>query len=191
MRIIFRKGENVQGMMQALTEFMLMQSAEYPLLKDKTEINIDLKNSIGQICQDNERTFYCDEGKIVALGSIGTDYVDWKMGLDEEEELDCELKDQWREFVYINTDYIEHEIERDKNYIATANDKGRDPKYVELRRKNLVKNENRLKREMEKKIRLNMFIEKIRKNEVGFRYERDICGEKIKVMIFEQDGDQL
>lgn len=207
MKIIFKKHEDVREMLWTLSDFLMKQAVDYPLLKEKIEINIELKNSKGQICPDNERVFYNCLGKIYPMDAFGMEFVDqeysgfdesieildervdeWEKIFYKEEDLNWILMDRWESFIFTHIGNIEYELENDKMYIATAEKRGRSLKNVEKRKKRIEKNEKLLKDMRESKNSLYVFLEKVKKNEVEFRHERDILGFIIKVMIFELRG---
>lgn len=173
MKIVCEKGHDAREMLNILTDFIMEQTLEYPILKNDMEIEVTFKNDANQINPNNERVFY--------FGQKELDEREAK----EESVLDFLLKEHWSEFISEDTTTLVKEIETDRNYISTAKENGRKPQNVENRKKALLKKEKRLTEKKEREVQLRPFIDMVKNKQVEYQYEKDEWGEKIKVITFE------
>lgn len=167
MKIVFEKGINAYQMMEYLKKFILEQAEDYPILKNDMVVNIALRNNINQINPNNERMFTFT-----------------KKDMDENEEkqkrenlryADLMFEEQWGLFTLDCSDSIIREIERDKKYLATAEEMGRSLQNIEKRKKTLEKNKKRLEQEYKQLRLIAPYVEMYEKGQVDFEYKNEVC----------------
>lgn len=177
MRIVIEKGYDSKIMMAILSNFIFKHAEEYPILKENMIVDITLKNKINQIDPDNEREFYLGENELRNYKAEREEYYDYR------------LNEEWEDFIFDSSLSIMKEIQKDKNYILTATEKGRKPENIEKRKLLLAKNERRLAEEQNRMKKLHPFIELYEKKQVKFQYEVDEWGDSFKAVIFDIDGE--
>ena len=125
MKLVIESEATVDAALKQIKMFFDTQCADYPYLKGKMHIYVDLKNDKRQICPDNEKEYVISEEEVVDVLEQEKLDLFYKMNDKLEYDLQCLLKQRKDK---------EREITRDKRYLDTAEEKGRKIERIENRK---------------------------------------------------------
>ena len=138
MRLTIKSGESIENAMKYLQAFFDERKEEYPILKGNMNVYISLRGFGELICPENEKEYILTPNGIV----------------DADEELlhaaISELNKAWKRWSNAQQECydirrIERMVEKDRQYLETAEEKGKRQELIDKREKQLNKNLERLK----------------------------------------------
>lgn len=130
MKLRIKKGLNLSNALELIKDFFEENCSEYDILKGDLNMYVTLKNRDNEVCPLNDKEYRMSDEEIVDVFEEG-----------RKEALDEVLQD-W-EMYYDSVKYrvkcIERKIRLDREYLSTAEEKGRSPKNIEKRKIELEK----------------------------------------------------
>lgn len=125
MKLVIESGITFDEAVEQLKMFFYEKCADYPYLKSKMNIYVDLKNDKKQICPENEKEFEISGGEIVDV--LAREEYDTLLEMIEK----LKSKLQWLKY---QREDKKRDIERDKKYLDTAEEKGRKQERIKNRK---------------------------------------------------------
>jgi hypothetical protein len=174
MKIVIEAGTTVTSALEKISQFLTESYTDYPVLKNNMNIYIALKNSNGQTCPDNEKEYILtnEEVKDVFLEEKKAAY---------ERHLSL-----WNSYVYskrMNLERLHNQIEKDKNYLATAEDKKRKKENIEKRKEEYLRHQKQYESDnkklqllinLDEAVKMGTFIKYYIKNTYRSSYKYDL-----------------
>ena len=128
MKLVIESGITVDTALEQLKNFFNTQCADYPYLKSKMHVYVDLINDRRQVCTDNEKEYAISKDQVVDV--LEQEELDIFFGMIDRLGYDLQLLKKKRE-------EKERDITRDKRYLDTAEKKGRKKERIEQRKVDL------------------------------------------------------
>ena len=128
MKLVIESGITVDTALEQLKNFFNTQCADYPYLKSKMHVYVDLINDRRQVCTDNEKEYAISKDQVVDV--LEQEELDIFFGMIDRLGYDLQLLKKKRE-------EKERDITRDKIYLDTAEKKGRKKERIEQRKVDL------------------------------------------------------
>ena len=135
MKLTIKKGESLDHAIKYLQEYLEQYKEEYPILKGDMNIYVTLEGFGHRVCPENER-------ELVLTGEETVDIAQ-----NRKEKAYAKVKNTWNRVLMGNAAKIrevQHDIKRDKEYLATAAEKGKRADLIEKREKLKAKHEAEL-----------------------------------------------
>lgn len=171
MKIVINSGASIESAMKYIQEFLSENYSEYPIIKSSLNLYVTLKNGKGQICPDNEKEYVISNGH-------AKDVFAEEMNLAFDQRL-CD----WKHFFSSHKRkllQLQNQIELDKNYLETAEEKNRKKENIEKRKAEYKKNKLTYEKENEKTNLLNFLNELIDNNLFTKYYIKNTYGSSYK-----------
>ncbi len=144
MKLVIESGITVSEAVEQLKMFFSGQCADYPYLKSKMNVYVDLKNDKRQICPNNEKEFVLSNQKFVDV-------------LEKEQQgifVDMLNRLLSRMRVLIQQCVCEEQsIAKDQKYLDTATEKGRKKERIAQRKNELLEHQKKYM-ELQSRIRI-------------------------------------
>ena len=128
MKLVIESGITVDTALEQLKNFFNTQCADYPYLKSKMHVYVDLINDRRQVCTDNEKEYAISKDQVVDV--LEQEELDIFFGMIDRLGYGLQLLKKKRE-------EKERDITRDKRYLDTAEKKGRKKERIEQRKVDL------------------------------------------------------
>lgn len=171
MKIVINKGETIESAMKSIKEFLLENYSEYPILKNTMNTYVTLKNAEGQICPDNEKEYVLSKGQATDVFT-----KDKMISLDKRlSEWECFVHQHKRDLLTLKKN-----LDADKKYIDTAEEKGRKVETVEKRKVEYKKNKLKLEKGKEKENTIDFLDSLIQENRMQILYIKSTDGSPYK-----------
>lgn len=129
MKITIDKEMTPEDAMNAVRDFLQPYLVDYPMVKSDISLYINLKGKLGGKCPDNDKIFHITQGGVV-------DVVNAKM----KQSID-DLCYNWQWYIknaQNHLNFLKKEIEKDLNYLETAEEKGRKQENIAAREAKLM-----------------------------------------------------
>lgn len=172
MKLVFDKNLYVNDIISLLSEFLKNHAEDYPLFKNDMTVTVLLKNELGQVNPDNERVFRFNNEELTRYDE------------ERKENAAYKLKEDWSSYTCDFRKRIKDDIETDKNYLETVNEKNRSLLNIEKRKKILQKHERELDIEEERMAFIGRFVDLVNERNVRYEFVKLIDG-WAQIMIFE------
>lgn len=172
MKIVYKKGLNINMILRILNGLLVFETEEFPILKDDMVIELTLKNNIGKDNPYNETEIYLGENEI---NDLIEGYGLYDAGAEEE---------QWISFIANHSDSIKKQIEKDKNRVEKAREKRMKELTIKKREEDLKISETLLQYEKERIKKLQPFKELYEKKQITYKYVYELADHEIHKRIY-------
>lgn len=136
MKLIIKEGESVENAIKYLQDFLEKYKNEYPILKGNMNIYITLEGFGHKDCPENEKEF------ILSGNGDPVDVEQWRKEKAIEETFSVWKRIQEKHNASI--EWVEKDIKREEEYLATAQEKGKRTDLIEKHQKQLETNKEKL-----------------------------------------------
>lgn len=176
MKITFERGMHIDLVQEFFSELIERQSWDYPILKNDMTVNITLKHPSGDLNPDNENSFIYGKKDIQEL-------QERRIRAAEQR-----LNKEWSSYTgsYYRNEIIKN-IELNKRYLETAQEKKRGIVKIERCKQSLQRYERKLNEEVLRLEGLQRFIKAINENQVKYEYIEHLPAQWMRIMIFEME----
>lgn len=167
MKLIIKQGESVDNALKYLQDFLGQYKEEYPMLKGNMNIYVTLEGFGHRVCPENERE----------LVLTGEDILDL-----EQKEKDKALKavmSRWRQVLEQNAleiRNVQRKLRLDKEYLSTAEEKGKRPDLIAKREKEKTGHEGEMDKHTQRYLLLNRFNKALEDGKAVFYYVKHTRG---------------
>lgn len=155
MKLVIKKGTSVENAMKSISEFLLDNYSDYPIIKNTMNVYIALENENGQICPDNEKEFSITQEEV-------------KDVMEEEKNIKLnEILDDWQSLRTHHSnrlERLEREVANDVAYLDRAKENGRKESNIAKRKKQHEKNKEELEEERKTNEKIILFDNAINEN---------------------------